>query len=58
MSATIVNLVHDEIVIEISEDWVDKARAAIEKDMVESGRTFLKSVPILVDIKISDVWEK
>lgn len=58
LPAHIVNLVHDEIVIEARESCVDKAIEIIEKDMITAGKLFIRNVPVLVDIKISDVWKK
>jgi DNA polymerase I-like protein with 3'-5' exonuclease and polymerase domains len=55
----IVNLVHDEIVVEVSEElasmeMVEKIREA----MVRAGEEFLYSVPVEVDIVVDDVWRK
>jgi DNA polymerase I-like protein with 3'-5' exonuclease and polymerase domains len=51
-------LVHDEIVIEIQEDYANRAIKIIESDMIETGGTFLRSIPVVVDIKVDDVWKK
>jgi DNA polymerase-1 len=56
--AKIVNLVHDEIVIECAEGQVDAVKEIVEQDMVRAGEDFLKSVPVEVDIKIDNVWRK
>jgi DNA polymerase I len=58
MPAWIINLVHDEIVIEFREDGEEIMRAVAEECMVKAGRDFLKSVPIEVDITIDNVWRK
>ena len=58
VDARIVNLVHDEIVVECAEGQVDKVKEIVEQDMVKAGEDFLKSVPVEVDIKIDNVWRK
>ena len=58
MPAWIVNLVHDEIVIEFREDGEEIMRAVAEECMVKAGKDFLKSVPVEVDITVDDVWRK
>ena len=56
--ARIVNLVHDEIVVECKEDQVDRVADIMESNMVRAGEDFVKSVPIEVDIIIDNVWRK
>ena len=58
MPAWIINLVHDEIVIEFREDGEEIMRALVEETMVRAGKDFLKSVPVEVDITIDNVWRK
>ena len=55
----IINLVHDEIVFEISEEEATmEAVKAIREAMVRAGQEFIKSVPIKVEIVVDDVWRK
>jgi DNA polymerase-1 len=56
--AKIINLVHDEIVVEVRKDQVEKVKGIIEKDMVQAGQDFIKSIPIEVDIIVDNVWRK
>jgi DNA polymerase-1 len=58
IDAKIINLVHDEIVIECAEGQVNEVREIVGQDMVKAGEDFLKSVPVEVDIKIDKVWRK
>jgi DNA polymerase I len=58
MPAWIINLVHDEVVIEFREDGEEIMRAVAEECMVKAGRDFLKSVPVEVDITVDTVWRK
>ncbi len=54
----LVNVVHDELDFEIKEDLINEVGDIIHKAMVEAGQEFIKSVEIVVDRKISDVWAK
>ena len=56
--AKIINLVHDEIVVEVRKDHTEKVKEIVEKDMVQAGRDFIKSIPVEVDIIIDNVWRK
>lgn len=56
--ATIVNLIHDEIVIEVRDDQAEAVRDIVKRDMVRAGQDYIKSVPVEVDIKIDSVWRK
>jgi DNA polymerase I len=58
MPAWIINLVHDEVVLEFREDGEEIMKAITEECMVKAGRDFLKSVPVEVDITVDNVWRK
>ena len=58
LPAWIINLVHDEVVIEFREDGEEIMRAVAEECMVKAGRDFLKLVPVEVDITVDNVWRK
>ena len=58
LDAWIVNLVHDEIVIEFREDGEEIIMAIVEESMIKAGKDFLKSVPVEVDITVDTVWRK
>ncbi len=57
-SAKLVNIVHDEIVVECDQGEVESARAALERAMVESGEEFIRSVPVKVDSRVAHAWSK
>ncbi len=57
-SAKLVNIVHDEIVVEVSQAEAEEAAAKLEKAMIEAAERYVKKVPIKVDIDISDQWVK
>ena len=56
--AAIVNLVHDEIVIEAREDHAEAIGVIVKRDMIQAGQDYIKAVPVEVDIKIDKVWRK
>ncbi len=58
VSAKVVNLVHDEIVVECKKEDGERVREILEKAMREAGRYVLKKVPVEVESTINDVWEK
>jgi DNA polymerase-1 len=57
-SARLVNIVHDEILVEASAAEADSAAGELESAMVSAAREFIKNVPIEVDVSISDEWAK
>jgi DNA polymerase I len=50
--------VHDEIVVEVHESVVDDAAKFINDCMVRNFQPFLKEVPAIADVHISDCWSK
>ncbi len=56
--AKVVNLIHDEVVVEAPEDQVEKVKEVIYETLVEAGAHFLRKVPVVVDIEIRDTWAK
>lgn len=57
-SAHIVNIVHDEIVVECDEGQADELVPIIEGAMIQAGQEYITRVPITVDSKISTSWIK
>ena len=57
-SATLVNIVHDEIVVECDENAYHETSLALGKAMSEAGGEFISSVPVKVDVRVSDAWAK
>ncbi len=58
LDAYLIHTVHDEIVTEARADIADSVAVMVEEQMIAAGRKLLKSVPVRVDVHISDVWEK
>jgi len=57
-SARLVNIVHDEIIIECDAVDCDETAFTLGKAMSEAGSEFIRSVPVKIDARISDSWAK
>ncbi len=56
--AQIINLVHDEIVIEVAEHQAAAVKEIVKAEMIRAGKDFLKTVPVEVDLMIDQTWRK
>lgn len=56
--ARLVNLVHDEIVVECEQEKAEQVADALVRAMKHAGRIVLKQVPVEVEIMINQRWEK
>lgn len=57
-SARLVNIVHDEIIIECEEKETEHVARVLEESMLGAGREFLSKVPVKADVTIADEWAK
>jgi DNA polymerase-1 len=57
-SAKLVNIVHDEIIVECDANEAQITAEKLEKAMVSAGQEFVKRVPIKVDVETADEWVK
>jgi DNA polymerase-1 len=57
-SAKLVNIVHDEIVVECDAAEAESTSVKLADAMTRAGSEFVKKVPIKVDAHISDEWSK
>lgn len=57
-SAKLVNIVHDEIIVESDSEEAEMTMRNLKDAMLEAGAEYLKKVPVKVDVKISDEWIK
>lgn len=57
-SGEIVNIVHDEVVVECDASESESAAKAVEKSMCEAGEEFVTRVPVRVETEIADEWVK
>ncbi len=58
LDAYLVNMVHDEIVIEAASDDAEAARDVVVKEMMSAGAEFVHRVPMTVDAQIGETWLK
>lgn len=57
-NAQIVNIIHDEIVVEADADDAQDVAAKVERIMCAAGQEYLKTVPVKVETEIADEWVK
>ncbi|MCU1289309.1 MAG: DNA-directed polymerase [Acidobacteria bacterium] len=57
-SARLVNIVHDEIIVECDAAEADATAEKLEKAMCAAGEEYVKKVPVKVDVHIADDWTK
>jgi DNA polymerase-1 len=57
-SSSLVNIVHDEVILECDAAEADDAASKLENAMVSAGQEYIKRVPVKVDVRISDEWCK
>jgi DNA polymerase-1 len=53
-----INTVHDELVFECSEAQAEYVKEIVKSEMEKAGSIFLTELPCIVEITISDMWEK
>jgi DNA polymerase I-like protein with 3'-5' exonuclease and polymerase domains len=58
IDAKIVNCIHDEIVVEVTEAQAEECATILEREMITAARELISSVPVTVDIAIADAWLK
>jgi DNA polymerase I len=56
--AEIVNIIHDEVVVECRAEQAEEVSALVERAMKEAGEEYIKKVPVKVETHISDEWTK
>jgi DNA polymerase I-like protein with 3'-5' exonuclease and polymerase domains len=57
-NAQIVNIIHDEIVVEADADEAATVAEKVERAMVQAGEQYVKTVPVKVETEIADEWVK
>ena len=57
-SGKLVNIVHDEIMVECDAAEAEATASKLENAMVTAGGEFVKRVPIKTDVHIADEWSK
>lgn len=57
-NAKLVNIVHDEIIIECDADEASEFAQKLTTAMTDAGRDFLTKVSVSADVRIADNWTK
>ena len=57
-SARLVNIVHDEIIVEADASEAEVTADKLEKVMCAAGEEYISKVPVKVDVHIADEWTK
>ena len=57
-NAKVVNIIHDEIVVEADADEAQDVAEKVERVMRVAGEEYLKTVPVKVETEIADEWLK
>ncbi|HEX7999910.1 MAG TPA: DNA polymerase [Pyrinomonadaceae bacterium] len=57
-SACIVNIVHDEIVVEADAGQAQEIAKRVEDAMCSAGEEYVKRVPVKVETEVADEWVK
>ncbi len=57
-TAKLVNIVHDEIVVECDTADADAISARLEGSMTAAAEEFIQKVPVKVDVAVADEWAK
>lgn len=57
-SARIVNIIHDEIVVEVDEGEAEAVAEKVKRTMCAAGEEYLQTVPVVVESQIACEWTK
>ena len=57
-SASIVNIIHDEIVVEVDDAEAAAVAHTVERAMCAAGEEYLQTVPVKVETQIAGEWAK
>ena len=57
-SARIVNIIHDEIVVEVDEREANDIAQKVERTMCVAAEEYLKTVPVKVESQVASEWAK
>ena len=57
-SAKIVNIIHDEIVVEVDESEAAAVAQTVERAMCAAGEEYLTTVPVKVESQVAGEWTK
>lgn len=57
-SAKLVNIVHDEVVVEVKKELAEELKDIVGDCMSRAGGVFVKSIPMAYEATIADEWSK
>lgn len=57
-SACLVNIVHDEIIVECDAANADEIAGIVQTAMTDAGAEFIRAVPVVVEAHVADEWTK
>jgi len=57
-SARLVNIVHDEVIVECDAADAEATHSKLESAMTRAGNEYVTRVPVKVDIRTADAWAK
>ena len=57
-SAKLVNIVHDEVILECDATEAEMSAKILENAMCAAGEEYIKKVPVKIDVHIADEWTK
>jgi len=57
-NAQIVNIIHDEVVVEADAGEAQDVAEKVERAMRVAGEEYVKTVPVKVETEIADEWVK
>jgi DNA polymerase I-like protein with 3'-5' exonuclease and polymerase domains len=57
-NAKVVNIIHDEVVVEADADEAEAVALKVERVMCGAAEEYLKTVPVKVETEIADEWVK
>ncbi len=57
-TAQIVNIIHDEVVVEADASEAEAVATKVERVMCVAGEEYLKTVPVKVETEIAEEWVK
>lgn len=56
LDAFLVNMVHDELVVEAAEGDAEPVAEIVVREMMSAGADLVRSVPMTVDVHVGDTW--
>ncbi|HEX8284631.1 MAG TPA: DNA polymerase [Pyrinomonadaceae bacterium] len=56
--ARVVNVVHDEVVVECTAEGAEEFKDVVERAMCAAGEEYVRAVPVKVEAAVTDEWVK